>query len=47
MPCTEIETVRSPSEGVAETLLHETAGRGLSYGDLAVTVAPIILNCDG
>ncbi len=47
MPCTESETDRSPSEGVAETLLRETAGRGMSYGDLVSTVATITLNCRG
>jgi hypothetical protein len=26
-PCTESEAARAPSRGVAETLLHETAGR--------------------
>ena len=26
-PCTESDTERAPSSGVAETLLHETAGR--------------------
>jgi hypothetical protein len=26
-PCTERGTARTPSRGVAETLLHETAGR--------------------
>ena len=30
MPCTESETERAPSGGVAETLLHETASRELS-----------------
>ena len=34
MPCCDGEPDRSPSGGVAETLLHETAGRGLRYGDL-------------
>jgi hypothetical protein len=27
MPCTKGETERAPSRGVAEILLHETAGR--------------------
>jgi hypothetical protein len=28
MPFTAVNTRRAPSRGVAETLLHETAGRG-------------------
>jgi len=28
--------------GVAEILLHETAGRGLCYGDLAATFATMV-----
>jgi hypothetical protein len=31
---------RPPDGGVAETLLHETAGNDLSYGDLSVWLAP-------
>ena len=47
MPRTESETEHTPLSGVAETLLHETADRGLSYGDLASTVATIIFNFRG
>jgi hypothetical protein len=36
-PCTESE--RTPSSGVAETLLHETAGRESGYEDLVIVVA--------
>jgi hypothetical protein len=38
-PCTESETAHAPSSGVAETLLHEPAGRESSYGDLMMVVA--------
>jgi hypothetical protein len=38
-PCVESETDRAPSKGVAETLLHETAGRESGYGDLLLMVA--------
>src|ERR1700733_5892835 len=37
-PCTENETAHAPSNGVAETLLHEPAGRESSYGDLVMVV---------
>jgi hypothetical protein len=47
MPCCERAIPQSPSEGVAETLLHETAGRGLSYGDLASTIATIVVTRRG
>jgi hypothetical protein len=39
MPCTESEIDRGPKRGVAETLLHETAGRESTYGDLVMVVA--------
>jgi hypothetical protein len=41
MPCTDSETDRSPSEGVAETLLHETAGRGWLSVALQMTILTV------
>lgn len=41
------ETEHTPTGGVAETLLHETAGRELLYGDLAATVATAVLDYRG
>jgi hypothetical protein len=38
-PCTESETAHALSRGVAETLLHEPAGRESVYGDLVMVVA--------
>ena len=47
MPCCDGTPRRSPAGGVAETLLHETAGRGLRYGDCSATVATMTITCSG
>jgi hypothetical protein len=38
-PCTERRTAHTPSSGVAETWLHETAARESDYGDFTLMIA--------
>ena len=40
-PCTELGTAHTPSSGVAETWLHETAVRESGYGDFALMSAAV------
>jgi hypothetical protein len=44
-PCTERGTAHTPSSGVAETWLHETAVRESGYGDFALMIA--VVGSDG